>query len=212
MTILGRFSDFIKALPSGWGTGYPTREEAAKIYLSTGGILKVDPLNKENPRLVYPGKVRIHTQLGEMKHKLDYIGTQLAFWEKEYDKLGSGYLDGVFRVADPLFWQHSFKMRLDKNYKKAFDTVEIPIGLISDKKWRKTISMFVSSPEYRERLVEARTSEIGKMRDSIKDAVRKSKDFKREVVKDRVDRLRKERDLYSQKEKALKVLLDWAQD
>lgn len=212
VTILGRFSDFIKALPSGWGAGYPTREEAVKIYLSTGGLLKVDSSNKDNPRLVYPGKARIHTQLDDLKHKLSYMNSQVAFWDREYGQLGAGYFDGVFKVADPLYWEHTFKFRFDANYRKAFDTVEMPISLIKDKKWRKTIRMFVHSPEYRERLVEARTSEIGKMRDSIKVAVQKSKDFKRDVVKERLDKMKKERDMYDRKEKALRVLLSWAED
>jgi hypothetical protein len=213
MAVLGRFSDFIKSIPSGWGAGYPTREEAVKIYLSTGGLLKMDHSSAKEPRILYPDARRINAQLRDIEHKKEYYAEQLRFWERTDRSLNSGSIvSGMQAIADPLYWEHLVKFAVSQDYKKAFKTVQPPIDKMRDRKWRRMMRMFLRSPEYRERLVEARTSILGRKRGPIRKTAEKADTFKKEVVAERIAKLRKERDTLVRKGKALKVLLEWVTD
>jgi len=113
--------------------------------------------------------------------------------------------------VDPLFWEHTFRNISNKEYKHSFDTVDLPLSMMSDPKQRKILRMFIKNPEYRERLVEARTSELGKRRDSMRQSMEKTGDFRTDVIDNRVKKLMAEHDSYLEKERALEVLGGWTQ-
>jgi hypothetical protein len=209
MPILGRFSDFIKSAPS-TGSGGKNRDEAIQAYLSTGGILKFDRGVDGASRILYPDRQRIMHQLEGLGKKKDYILSQVSLWENSYKRHNENSTAKIFqRVSDPLYWEHLVRMGVDADYRNAVRVIDPPVKMMRDKKWRKQMTLFVRNGDYRDRLLEARTSALGRHRDSMRHSAEKAQGFEREVIENRLNKLKKELENYEEKEGALRGLLEW---
>ncbi len=177
-------------------------EQARRIveeYLKIGGVVRI----KEG-RIIYPDKKRIVSQLEQVKKRIEAIKQQqleLNKKKKEYDY--KTVLSEMVCFTDPLYWKHLLKMLTDKGYREVFETVEPPVNRVKDPKWRNMIRMFVKSEEYRQRLLEAKTSKLGKHRKTIRETVEKNLEATQELIKHRLEKLEKEKQQLMRKEKAL---------
>ena len=181
------------------------REQAREAYLADGGIIRVD-----GERLIFPDKSRIMSQLEETTVRKESLTAQLRFWQRQHRPLAGGALEYAYAAADPLFWEHLFRMSTEKDYRKAFEKVDLPVKYMREEKYRKIIKAFVRDKQYRKNLVSAKTSIVGKSGDSIKGAAEKGKEFKRKIIGDKIKAIREERSYFLQRESVLKALLDWS--
>ena len=114
------------------------------------------------------------------------------------------------KFVDPLYWQHHVKMATDSDYRKSYDTVKPPIGKLKNRKHRSVAKMFITNEEYRKNLYEARTSQIGKDRDTMSESIEKTLQSNRELMDRRIKKIKKERDFFDSKVKALKALREFS--
>ena len=200
---VGTFEEFKRAVPEDLD---PTREEAAKNYLDSGGIIKIDW-----PELVYPTSSRLETQIATLEAQHTEINTHIKEWREKYKKLKTDKMsDLVERIVNPLYWEHSAKLIADSDYRETFKLVEPPMHLINRKEWQKRLKLFIKSKEYRERLHEARTSQIGKKREGMRKEVEARLEFTRELARTEKQKLVKKRNDLQKKISSMQALLVWA--
>jgi len=203
MALIDRLPDFIK---SSRFTRKLSIDEACRAYSGSGGILRT-----ENGRLVFPGKDRLVEQMTETAMRRDSLTEQIRFWHRLHrDTASSNALTEVARLTDPLYWEHMLKMATEKDYRDAFEKVALPMRHMSDNKYRKIVETFVNNSDYRRRLVEAKTSEIGLVGDTIKESADKKLEFKRKIIGEKLEKLKKERVKVTDKLQMLDVLLKWS--
>lgn len=216
-TILGRFSEYLSIGGESSedeendSEGFDERQRAIKTYMENGGIIKVDKSGKK-PVLVYPGKARIKKQLEDTKRKEEYLRKQLNSLRRKQREVASKAIGSVKKVLNPVYWQHQYKKRRDDDYKSVYEEIDPPMEKLDDPKYKPMLEMFVKEPEYRERLLEAARSEIGRGRDTIRQQVIKREGFTKEVVGNRIRKIEKKIEKYKDKRKALKVLLKWVKE
>ena len=120
-------------------------------------------------------------------------------------------VDGVYtqltKVVSPTYWQHLIQLGIDKKYRKDFEIVNLPMEMMYIPRYKKIIEMFITNPEYRERLLEARTSELGKIRVPIKESAQRAEKFKKDTINFRIKKLEKEKRFFSKKKGAIKTLI-----
>ena len=187
-------------------TAVVSREKAIELYLSDGGVIKYD-----GDRIVYPNKGRLLVQVEAAEKKYNYLNAII----NELQAHAKGYeYDSTFktiaRVADPVFWEHQYKVRTDDDYRVAFDKVQPPIERMRDERWKNVVRMFVQDKEYRERLVEAKTSVISTSH-SMKDELEKNLASSRSLVKSRLQKLKNERIYFEEKITLLKSMMEYVE-
>jgi hypothetical protein len=200
MTVIDKVSEFIKAPGARL-----SREEACRLYRESGGILKIS-----DERLLFPDSGRLISQLSEAMVRRDGLTAQLRFWQRQHRTIAPGnMLEEAMRVTDPLFWEHLIKFGTQKDYRQSFDKVDLPMKYLNDEKYRKIIRTFIRDESYRKRLVKAKTGVLSLSSDTIKESAEKNRDFKRKIVGDKVERLKKERAGLADRIRVLEVLLEW---
>lgn len=200
MALIDTIQDFIKSPRSKL-----TAEEARKIYSEAGGIIKTD-----GDRLIFPNEERIVSQMSEAMVRKNDLTMQIRFWQRHHRNLVSdNVLDDAIRVTDPLFWEHLMKLAMEKDYRQSFEKVDLPMKYMRDEKYRRIIKAFVRDKEYRKKLVKAKTGILGKSSDTIKESADKKRDFKRKMVKEKLDRLLEEREKISKRVAVLEAMLEW---
>ncbi len=201
MAIIDKVSEFIKA-----PRPRLSREEACKLYQDSGGILRT-----EGEKLLFPDSERLVTQLSETVLRRDNLTSQLRFWQRQHRGVASGnVLEDALRVTDPLFWEHLIKFSTEKDYRRSFGKVDLPMKYLNDEKYRRIIRTFIRDESYRKRLVKAKTGVLGQSGDTIKESADKKRDFKRKIVGDKVEKLKKERAEVAEKIRMLEALLEWS--
>lgn len=213
--ILDKFSEFKKALPNmnlNSRDSTDSLEEAVKTYVKLGGIVKIDNIDSETPKLIYPGKKRIETQIELAEKHLDYLNSQIQGFKKRQRHLSyDSFFSGALRFTDLLFWEHILKQSIDADYRKTVKIVEPPIERMKDPKWRKMVKMFVKSKEYRDRLLEARTSPLGKKRATVKRFIQENLEYSRNLMDRRIKKISKEKEKFEKKLKTFYALQKWTE-
>lgn len=216
-TILGRFSEYLNIGgeqsegEENDSEGSDERQKALKTYMKQGGIIKVDRSGKR-PRLVYPGEDRIKKQLEDTKRKEEYMRKQLNSLRRKQREVASKAIGSVKKVLNPVYWQHQYKKRRDDDYRSVYEEIDPPMEKLDDPKYKPMLEMFVKEPEYRERLLEAARSEIGRGRDTIRQQVIKREGFTKDVIDKRIKKIEKKIEKYKNKRRSLKVLLKWVKE
>ena len=203
MALIDKLPDFIK---SSRFTRKLAIDEACRAYSGNGGILRT-----EKGRLIFPDKDRLIEQMTETAMRKDSLTEQIRFWHRLHrDTASSNTLTEVARLTDPLYWEHMLKMATEKDYRDAFEKVALPMRHMSDNKYRKIVETFVNNPDYRRRLVEAKTSEMGRAGDTIKESADKNLEFKKKIIEGKLEKLKEERMKVADKLQMLDVLLKWS--
>ena len=204
MQVLGTYKEFKKFM--GKNKLNSKTLTAIKVYLNTGGVLKVE--NKKPLKVIYPSKNRLKDLLVQTEDRERYINGQIAICNRELAKITTnGVVTQASKIINPTYWQHLVQMGVDNQYRKDFTTASLPMEMMHIPRYKKIIEMFITNPEYRERLIEARTSELGKLRRTIKESARKAENFKKNTVNVRIKKLEKEGNKIQKRKKAIKVLI-----
>ena len=178
-------------------------KKAVDDYVKMGGVVKL-----KDGKIIYPEKKRIESQIEQVKKRLESLKQQKAeLIKKKREYTYNSLILEATRFADPLYWNHLFKMLTDKNYKEVFETVKPPVERIKDAKWRSMIRMFVKSDEYRQRLFEAKTSKIGKSRETIRDSVEKNFKDAQDLISHRLKKIEREKKDLEAREKSFSSIL-----
>ncbi|MBI4214503.1 hypothetical protein HY546_00765 [archaeon] len=179
--------------------------DAFEIYLAAGGIAKV----QESPfTILYPTPLRLSYLIKENDSKRNYLGGEARKWNKHIDETSSTR-SGVKRFFDPVYLRHVVNSALSGEYREAVRVVKPPVQLIGDSRYRRMMRMFVASADYRERLKEARTSPLGRRRDSLSESAEKLMAFKKKTMGARVSRIRGELAIFEKRAQALQVIRDF---
>lgn len=209
MHLIGTFSDYKKHIPQEWRESNSHFDEAVETYLDMGGILKVE--NGISPMLVYPGKGRLQSQKADMKRRKNYFDVQIRNLERRKQiYTASDFFSSLSRFGDPLYWEHIARFNMDQGYKETTLLVDPPVNRMRDARWRKMMRMYVKNQEYRERLKEARTSIIGKKRESTNETAHRSREGNRKTIDNRLNGLKEDRDRFHKRIRALNILMAWA--
>lgn len=126
-------------------------------YFAKGGVLSLGsaPAGNGWPELTYPTPMKI-------KRDLQQLENQKKDWEKKrnewaQNKSRAEWMDWsneLKKFKEPVFWKHLQLYLTNKDYKKDADSVKLPVKLVSQKRWKPMIEMFVKDLEYRKQLTE----------------------------------------------------------
>ncbi len=178
-------------------------EEVIKEYSSIGGVVRVS-----DGKIVYPTKERLVSQLETVEKKLSELRSQLRELKKKQKEYSyDSVLSKLSRGINPLYWKHLISLFTDEEYRSAFEKIRPPVERFNDPRWGSMVKMFIISKEYRERLLEAKESPIGKNRPTIKENVMKSLEYGWELINQRIAKVEKEMNELEKKRKVLKKLL-----
>ena len=203
-------SDLDNFLPPKWAESFSSRKNAIKVYLKTGGIIKIGEVKGSWPRLIYPTVEKLEAEIKVVEKELDRIERQIKEARKKRKDL-ENTPDKMLRVLfDPLYWKHRVKLLKDPEYREVYELVKPPIHLIHRPDWRKKIDIFVKSREYRDKLKEARLSKIGKRRDVLEVEVERRMEFSKSVVSSLISKLEAKKKELEERLDALRTLLNWA--
>ncbi len=210
MKIITSPSEIDRFLPAKWADSFNARKKALEVYLKDGGVIKIGEVKNEWPRLIYPTKEKLEKEIKDVEKELDSVERRLELARKRLDDLKQTPGKTLKVLFDPLFWKHKVRLLTDEEYREVFELVRPPVHLIHRPEWKKRMDLFLKSDEYRERLKEARLSEIGKRREFLENEVEKRMEFSRSVVENLIEKLEKKRKELKERLSALKVLLSWA--
>jgi len=129
------------------------RTDALIKYFKNNGVIKAYDSNKSWPKLAYPDIKIIDKKLKELKTKKDIYSKKLNDWNKKH-KSATNYhsIHQIKKLKEPLYWKHNVKLLTDKDYKKDFESVNLPVHLVGDDKWKPMIKMFINDLDYRKQL------------------------------------------------------------
>lgn len=138
------------------------RKSALGRYFQIHGIVKVIPGEKEKwPKLIYPNIAVLDSKIREAKEKKKIYFEKLNEWKMKH--LSASMYHQVHQMkkfAEPVYWQHVAKSMTDADYRKDAESVKLPAHLVSDKKWKPMVKMFVNDIEYRKQLSETVTTSM----------------------------------------------------
>jgi hypothetical protein len=108
----------------------------------------------ENGKMVYPSKRKIDESILSFKAKRKKLLKEQLKWMKMLFLAKNAKLMNEFKkFFTVLYWKHLSKYLTNQEYKEAFQSVNMPLHLISSKKHRKMIEAFIKNKDYREKLV-----------------------------------------------------------
>ncbi|MAG21913.1 MAG: hypothetical protein CL943_01225 [Candidatus Diapherotrites archaeon] len=154
--IISNYALFSKKLPKSVDRAkYAERIEALKHYFSKGGIIRISDSSDDFPKLLYPGKVRIKSQVDEL-HKLRQLyHKRLVDWRKKLQQAQVYFtVNNVKKLKEPLYWKHMAKYLSNKDYRNDADKVKLPVNLVADRRWKPMVKMFVNDLDYRKQLTQ----------------------------------------------------------
>jgi hypothetical protein len=119
----------------------------------------------------------------------------------------------VKKLGEPLYWKHIAKSMIDSDYRKDANSVKLPAHLVSDKKWKPMVRMFVNDIEYRKQLTETvNTSIVYKKNKKVAQFADDLKGFRMDAADKQVKDLEEKLSILDATEKSLKEMQKWAKE
>ncbi|MBI2530346.1 MAG: hypothetical protein HYW05_04350 [Candidatus Diapherotrites archaeon] len=130
--------------------------EAFRRYFSKGGVISIAEKRENDwPKLSYPSRSRINSQIKELEEMRSSLQKQHGSWKKKQNSAKSYEITQHFKkLSEPLYWKHLLKAATSKDYKNDAEAVKLPAHLVSDKRWKPMVNMFVNNIDYRKQLTE----------------------------------------------------------
>ena len=189
------------------------RVAALQHYFHAGGVISVGSADKEGwPELVYPSKPRLEEQLKEKNEFKELFSKKKNDWKKEFrDAQWYNVKNHAKKFADPLYWKHVQKSLTDKSYRDDVKRIQLPTQLVSDKRYRAMVDMFVNDIEYRKQLAETVENSIA-YKDNKKVAryANELQAFRKKVSENRLKELEEKLDEVELDIQSIRVMLQWA--
>lgn len=191
------------------------RKSALGRYFSIHGVVKVIPAEKDKwPKLIYPNTDVLEFKLKESKEKKKIYLEKLNEWKMKH--LSASMYHQVHQMkkfAEPIYWKHLAKTMTDADYRKDVESVKLPAHLVSDKKWKPMVKMFVNDIEYRKQLSETvTTSMVYKNDRKVAKFADDQQNFRLDASDKQIKELEEKLKEIDETEIALKELQKWAKE
>ncbi len=190
------------------------RRKALENYFSAKGIVKVFESTREWPRLSYPDNLALDRKLEELGERKKLFEGMLTQWKKSYGAAANYHQNNqIKKLGEPLYWKHLAKMASDKDYRKDFGKVKMPVHLVSDNRWKPMVKMFVNDIDYRKQLVETvQTSIVYKNDKRVARYADELKEFRMGASGKKVGEFEKKISELKQLEETLKEFQKWSKE
>ena len=210
--VISSIKDFESTFPKSPKEG--ARKLALEKYFGINGVIKAIEGGKEWPKLVYPNNAVLDSKLKEIKEKKNIYSKKLNQWKgKHFSASMYHQVNQVKKFGEPLYWKHLAKSTIDSDYRKDADSVKLPAHLVSDKKWKPMVKMFVNDIEYRKQLTETvSTSMVYKNNRKVAQFADDLKEFRMEAADKQVKELEEKLVELESTEKSLKEMQKWAKE
>ncbi|MBN1940959.1 MAG: hypothetical protein JW772_02140 [Candidatus Diapherotrites archaeon] len=154
--IISSLDNFKSKLPKNFDfSKNPKRVDALQHYFSRGGIISISKSASDWPTLIYPNKSRLKHQVNELQTLRKLYSTRLKNWNKKLSEAKVYNLaHNAKKFKEPLYWKHLTKAMVDRDYRADAQAVKLPVHLVSDKRWKPMVKMFVNDLDYRKQLTE----------------------------------------------------------
>ncbi|MCR4369332.1 MAG: hypothetical protein NUV67_05500, partial [archaeon] len=166
------------------------------------------------PKLIYPSPIRIDSQLKELEELKKHYDTKIRDWEGKLNQANTYHQrHQVAKLSEPLYWKHVAKTLTDSDYKKDTDSVNLPVHLVADPKWKPMVKMFVNDLEYRKNLVETvQTSIVYKKDRKVAKYADELQNFRSEMSTSKIGDLKKKREKVAADISAFHQIKKWAKE
>ena len=122
-----------------------------KMVISLGTIPKGD----EWPEIVYPTKMKLRKDMDRLEKMKGDLSKRQNDWQMTLTKAKlEGITTQVKKFSEPAYWKHLSKLVTDADYRKDAESVNLPVHLVSHKRYKPMVEMFVNNLDYRKQLTE----------------------------------------------------------
>jgi hypothetical protein len=133
------------------------RWQMLERYFSRGGVVSIGSLPNGNewPEIIYPTRLKLGKDIVQLETQKKELEKKIGEWKNTKSQAQwKDVSNEVKKFTDPLYWKHMQKYFTNQDYRKDADTVKLPVKLVSEKRWKPMIEMFVKDLDYRKQLAE----------------------------------------------------------
>lgn len=154
--IISSFQKFSDAFPDlAKAKAHDKRLKALKRYFEQGGVVSLAHSSSTWPKMIYPTPLRLKQQITELTEmKGQHMHKKKTWQGRKKDAETKDTKNFFLQFAHPLYWKHITKQLIDEDYRKDAETVKLPLHLVSEKRWKPMIRMFIEDLDYRKQLTE----------------------------------------------------------
>ena len=204
----------IKAFDGVFEVPKDSRYEALEKYFARGGVINAVKTSKTWPKLIYPSPLRIEVQLKELNELKSVYDGKLRDWTKKLNDAKNYHAKNqLLKFSEPIYWKHVAKSLSDPDYKSDSGSVELPVHLVADPKWKPMIKMFVNDLEYRKNLVETvQNSIVYKKERRVAQYADVLQDFRSEMSTTKIEQISKKVEKLNIEIASLEAVRKWAKE
>lgn len=210
--VISSFEKFAARLPGDFDFArHPARISALKHYFSKGGVVSIAISEKDWPKLLYPTKDSLRQKISDCQEKRKKYESSLGDWKRHFLQAQLYHVVNNFKkLKEPLYWKHVAKLVSNPDYRKDAESVKLPAHLVSDKRWKPMVQMFVNDLDYRKQLTETvETSIVYKDRTVAKYAD-DSREFRMSQSGKQIDDLENKISVLDKDINSMQELMKWA--
>jgi hypothetical protein len=133
------------------------RWQMLERYFSRGGVISLGalPNGTEWPEIIYPTRMKLGKDLEHLEGMRRELEKKIGEWKSTKTQAQWQDLSNeIKKFSEPVYWRHMQRYFTNKDYRKDADTVKLPVKLVSEKRWKPMIEMFVKDLDYRKQLAE----------------------------------------------------------
>lgn len=126
-------------------------------YFSHGGVISIGalPNGTDWPEIAYPTRLKLGKDLRQLDSQKKELEKKIGEWKSTKSQAEWQDLSNeIKKFSEPVYWKHMQKYYTNRDYRKDADSVKLPLKLVSEKRWKPMIEMFVKDLDYRKQLVE----------------------------------------------------------
>ena len=189
------------------------KKAALETYFRIGGIVSA-VRERGTVRINYPDYLRLKKQLEDIERQIKFLEEKKKFWEKKkFDAKVYDIKNKALMFFSPTFWKHLQKYFTDSEYKRAAETVKLPVEMVSEPKYKAMIEMFVNNEEYRKQLVETVNESIVYKSDKrVAKYAHTLQKFRLDTAEQNLNNINKKIEHLKEAKKAIKVIMKWLKE
>ncbi|PIN85082.1 MAG: hypothetical protein COV47_04055 [Candidatus Diapherotrites archaeon CG11_big_fil_rev_8_21_14_0_20_37_9] len=190
------------------------RTVALKRYFARGGVISAVKSKGVWPKIVYPTPARIKSQTKELESLRVAYDERNKGWKKRLKDAQTYHSrHQLKKFSEPLYWKHVSKTLVDSDYRADFNSVKLPVHLVSDSKWKPMVKMFIEDLEYRKNLTETvQQSIVYKNDNKVAKYADQLQALRSEVSEAKITELDKKLANINAELDALKIIEKWASE
>lgn len=178
------------------------REEAVRIFKERGNMVRVEEVSSIR-KLVYPDMERLNQLLSDIYVRVDEIERKRREWKRQFwEERAVSEANLFVRLGNPLYRLHLWQKLRHSGYRHACTVVKPPWGRLKDHRFIPMLRKFVKDRDYRDKLVESRTSIFAPL------ASGGEADVKKTMILRRIEELEREIEKEEKYKEACMVMID----